>query len=235
VLTDPTTQDHRRRVIATAVVAVLLLGAVALKITVMQVGQRLGERDWRSGDPRAAQGWFGWTARINLVERWIAPYNQGVAAHAQRRWDEAAERFERSYDLAPDTAHCRVALNWAWTLEAAGDELDAAGDPQTAALRWSAAKTVLDRAGECDENDAAQQPSEPEPPTPQQQPNQTQQRLDQKLETDERPPPEKPQPPDPDQQAEQLAERNRDGARDKQRSEDQREGEPPDDGPVRAW
>ncbi|WP_418058815.1 hypothetical protein [Pimelobacter simplex] len=160
---DPLARARRRSVVLTAFVVVLVLGAIALKVTSQQVAQALGDRAWRAGDPAAAERSFEISGRLNLVQRWIAPYNRGVAAYGQRRWGDAAGWFEQALDLAPESARCRVALNWSWTLEEAGDELAAAGDRTGAAGRWNEALVVLDRAVGCAEGAASGQPDAPTP------------------------------------------------------------------------
>jgi len=157
-------RGRRRSVIITTLVTVLVLGLVATKVSSMLVAQRLGERAWRDGDYAAAGRYFAFTSHLNAVERWIAPFNRGVVDYSRRAWDDAADWFEEAMELAPDSAHCRIALNWSWTLEAAGDELAEAGDDDEAALRWLEADSVLGDAVDCDKDDeSSKQPSDPSP------------------------------------------------------------------------
>ncbi|MCR1785895.1 hypothetical protein KVF89_25395 [Nocardioides carbamazepini] len=232
---DPLARGRRRRIVTTAVLAVFLLGAVAAKITSMQIAQTLGERAWRSGDPAAAERLFSLTGRLNVVQRWISPFNRGVAAHERREWADAADWFEQAMALAPESARCRVALSWAWSLEAAGDELASSGDP-AAAGRWSAAKSVLGQVDECEGGGAA------EPPRSSSSAQETEGRLDDKLSngaadgSDEPGTEQRTESSREQQQAERLDERNRGAAQDKRRAEDQQQqSEEPVDGPDRTW
>lgn len=159
---DPLAASRRRRIVVTVVVTVLLLGGVLTKLVSMQVAQVLGERAWRSGDVATAQRHFAVTGRLNVVQRWIAPFNRGVAASSNRDWDDAVGWFEEAMGLAPDSARCRIALNWTWTLEAAADEHTAAGDRTGAVNRLTAARAVLGQAVGCDEGKSGKQPEQPE-------------------------------------------------------------------------
>lgn len=161
---DPLARGRRRTILIAAATAVLVLCVVAGKLSTMLVAQSLGERAWRDGDAVAAERYFEIAGRVNVVQRWIASFNRGVAAHGQREWDEAARWFEAAMEVAPDSARCRVALNWSWSLEAAGDELAARDEDDEAALRWTAADGVLGKAVGCDQSGAGGQPTEPDPP-----------------------------------------------------------------------
>lgn len=256
MLPDPYERGRRRRVVATAAVTVLLLAVVALKVTSMQIAQKVGADAWRSGDGTAAERWFALTDRLNLVERWVAPYNRGVAAHTRKEWSEAAARFEQALSVAPASVECRIALNWTWTLEAAGDELAEQGDAQGTHARWAEAAGVLAEAGGCDEDASSESPSSPSSQpaddssegdpeeggetgergdSEQGQVDQTKERLDQKRQVGEQDPKDGPEDQGSDDRADQLAERNRQGAREKQRSEDDSGTRKPDDGNDRTW
>ncbi|WP_235736270.1 hypothetical protein [Nocardioides alcanivorans] len=166
-----------------------------------------------------------------------------------REWRAAATWFEQASGVAPESAHCRIALNWTWTLEAAGDDFADAGDEQTATLRWAEARRVLTEADGCDEGAASEQPPSPEPESPE--PNdegedsdpadsergrvdQTRERLEKKLEVGEQEPQQGPEEEAQEEQADRLTDRNREAARERRRNQDQREGRP-DDGPDRTW
>jgi tetratricopeptide (TPR) repeat protein len=227
---DPSAAARRRTVVATAVVVVLLLGAVTVKLTTMQVAQLLGERAWDAGDPVAADRRFEVAGRLNVAERWIAPYNRGVAAYGQGAWGDAGDRFEEALDLAPESARCRVALNWTWSLEAAGDELAAGGFDQDATTAWNAAAGVLEDVEECTDGSAAT--------AEQQEHEETRQRLESKAPgASGFDPPPGPGEGTAEEQAQQLDQRNREAAENRQRLEDQgrTDGEGPTDGTERTW
>ena len=73
-------------------IAIGLLTAVARLFGTILVAQLLGSRSWRAEDPISAGQHFAVNHRLNVVERWIAPFNLGVAAHGQGRWLARAGR-----------------------------------------------------------------------------------------------------------------------------------------------
>jgi tetratricopeptide (TPR) repeat protein len=225
---DPLAQGRRRSVLVTASVAVLVLLVVAGALTWVQVSQALGARAWREGDALTAAHRFAAGSRLNPVERWKAPFNRGVAAYSLKAWAEAAAWFETAMDRAPEGGRCRVALNWAWTLEALGDELEAGGDHDGAGGQWRSAQAVLAKATNCDEDPGAAS-SERE------QAEQTQGRLDQKSAGAQAPH----APEDGDaaeqNQHQQLEERNRQGAANRQQREDQHDGGASPANQGRTW
>jgi tetratricopeptide (TPR) repeat protein len=233
VLEDPHVRSRRRSIVVTAVLTVLVLGAVAAKVTSMLLAQDLGERAWQSGDLARADRYFAITDHGNVAERWVAPYNRGVVAYGEREWNNAAAWFESALDVAPDSARCRITLNWSWTIEAAGDELKAAGDADGAARRWAEAENVLDQAVGCAQDTSSEQPTEArprpgedkhvDPTSEQQQVEKTQQRIDLKLSGDQSPPAAPPGEKPSQDQATRLADRNADAARARQGAQDQTE------------
>ncbi|MBC9734019.1 hypothetical protein [Nocardioides marmotae] len=136
-------------------IAVVL--AVAAYLGVLVTSAVAGDRAWREGDHAAAERWFRVADRIDVVERWKAPYDVGVAVFSQGRWLEAAELFGRARTDVPQHSLCRVALNEALALEVLGDHLEEADDPAGAKARWARAQQVLAEAQGCstDEADAA--------------------------------------------------------------------------------
>lgn len=260
----PLARSRRRWIVMTAVISISLLLVLSLKIVTMQVGQILGDRAWRSGDSVAAERYFELSGQANFFQRWIAPFNRGVAAHGQREWDDAVMWFVEALELAPDSARCRIVLNWVWTLEAAADEYAAAGNKQEAEVRWRGAQRVLNQATNCDDGSSGNQPTEPEPepepdepsPTPepedseqassesdegeaeadseQGQLNETQERLEGKI-TGQRELQDDGDRPDSEDKSERLTERNREGAKIRQNTQDQRQTEEQDSGPRRTW
>lgn len=150
-LPEPLLKSRRRRMLATSSVVMVLLIALTAKLATMLVAQALGSRAWEAGDAVGADRYFAVNQRFNLFERWIAPYDLGVAAQSRKEWQDASALYQQALKLAPDSARCRIVLNWTWALEAGGDEAKAAGDLDTAARFWRQAQTTLQQAGECDD------------------------------------------------------------------------------------
>lgn len=136
---------------------VLLASCLGLALLAQLGLTALGTAAWKRGDPLAAEQAFSRGLAVNLVDRWVLPFDRGVARFSQRSWSGAAEDFELAASLAPPEQQCIVRLNWAWALEAAGDEFDRAGDARNAVGYWQAATRVLTEAN-C--ADAAQSPED---------------------------------------------------------------------------
>lgn len=146
---DPFEQRRRRQVVAGASITAVVLAAVLSKAVLTVGAQAAGERAWRDSDHVAAARWFGLNTNLNLVQRWIAPYNIGVAAHSRGRWSEAVDAFTAATEVAPDSVICRIALNHALSLERWGDALKDADDLSGARTRYREAEQVLAEAENC--------------------------------------------------------------------------------------
>ncbi|WP_181312273.1 hypothetical protein [Nocardioides campestrisoli] len=148
-LRDPVGDRSRRGARRAGLAAITLLATVATYLAVLATSVVLGDRAWRQGDHAAAERWFGVADRIDVVERWKAPYDLGVAVFSQRRWLESAELFARARAHVPEHSLCRVVLNEALALEVLGDELDEATDAVGAKARWAQAQQLLAEARGC--------------------------------------------------------------------------------------
>ncbi|QCX28231.1 hypothetical protein [Nocardioides jishulii] len=148
-LDDPVRARTRRRVVRGAVATVAAATVVLGHLAALTGSAFVGERHWREGDHAAAESWFRVSDRIDVLERWKAPYDVGVAVMAQGRWLEAADLFARARRTVPAYALCRVALNESLALETLGDELAEADDQAGARSRWSQAQQVLAEAEGC--------------------------------------------------------------------------------------
>lgn len=147
--TDPVRERTRRRLRVAGVSALVVLVLVSGHLAVLGMSLALGDRAWRDGRHEAAERWFTVADRIDVVERWKAPYDRGVAAFSQERWLDAAELFERARQHAPEEALCRVVLNESLSWEVLGDQLAESGDQAGARARWTRAEEVLAEAQGC--------------------------------------------------------------------------------------
>lgn len=148
-LDDPVRARTRRRVVRGAVATVAAATVVLGHLAALTGSAFVGERHWHEGDHAAAESWFRVSDRIDVLERWKAPYDVGVAVMAQGRWLEAADLFARARRTVPAYALCRVALNESLALETLGDELAEADDEAGARSRWLQAQQVLAEAEGC--------------------------------------------------------------------------------------
>ncbi len=158
-LLDPVRARTRRRVRWAGGVCVALVVAAAAYLAVLATSAVAGDRAWRHGDHATAERWFRVGDRIDVVERWKAPYDVGVAVFSQGRWQEAAGLFARARADVPQHSLCRVALNEALALEVLGDHLAEADDPVGAKARWAQAQQVLAEAEGCSADDAGAEDS----------------------------------------------------------------------------
>lgn len=164
-LPAPLLRARRHRTIRTGILALAGLALVAGAFTTILLSQQLGIRAWQEGDPTAAGRHFTLNQQLNLVERWLAPFNQGVTRHGRGEWLEAAALYEEASATAPESARCRVLLNWSWALESAGDQADRAGQPEAAHRNWATAKEVLSRADGCDDGSSGLEPEDADRPS----------------------------------------------------------------------
>lgn len=163
-------QTHRPRRTGTLVRTVLATSLCLVAVVPFCGGwlaTGAGNRAFDAADHRGADEWHALAERLALTDRWIPAYNRGVANHGARSWLAAAEQFAAAAETAPAQFQCRVRLNWAWTLEAQADELEAAGDREAAVPLWGQATQVLVEANCSDEQpepspEPSAQPSEPD-------------------------------------------------------------------------
>lgn len=171
VVVDPTRGPRRRRAVLAAVIGSLLLATVVAKAATALVGQNLGERAWRHGDHVAAERWFALASHVNLVERWISPYNLGVVAWSRGEWQDAADLFGDAAEVAPAHAMCRVLLNQSLSLESLGDAQTQQNDEPGAARTYRLAQSVLSRAEGCSASSAQAETPEESPASPSSEPS----------------------------------------------------------------
>ena len=120
----------------------------------------------------------------NVFEPYLPYFNRGDAFAGDVNYGPAIDDFEIALELAPQEKQCDVRLNLALGWERFGDAYVEAGFLQGAINLYAASKAVLDAAGpECD------------PPPNQEQLQESQERVDEKIENaedqlDSQPPPE---------------------------------------------
>lgn len=178
----------RRRLLLLGVVPLLASGALGLKVGWMEHHNGAGASSLTAGDAGDARQAYATGSRINVLEPWVAPYDEGVAAFVQGEAADAVALFDRALEVAPVEEECRVRTNLALAKELQADAVGAA-DLARARLTWLEGRQVLERCltvepasvdrdvvAKVDERlarklaDAAklleQEQSEPEPPQP---------------------------------------------------------------------
>lgn len=185
----------------------------------------LGVSQTTAGDHAAAEGSFSAAERIGVVERWVAPFDRGVALYHQGQWDAASSSFERAAALAPSQSQCRVRLNWAWSLEAAAK--GAGDDPVSSLARLQQAQFIL-AAAPCQADDAAPTDAEGKSGELEQQWNDTRERID--SESSAQPTEAPDDPVVPKDNSEELANREQQAQEQRQQALDEATREESDDG-----
>lgn len=119
--------------------AALLAVAVFLAVPLWSVGA--GNRAVEH-DPLGAEEHYA-AAFLAPYERWVAPFNRGVARYEQEKWDASAADFELAALLAPIERDCMIRLNWSAALERGADALVDDDDLPGATVRYQQALLVL--------------------------------------------------------------------------------------------
>ncbi len=152
----------RRWLLLAGVLPLLLCVALALKVGVMLAHDRAGRDALADGAAARARDSFAANRSLNLLQPWVAPYDEGVARFTLGDHGGAVVSFEAALADAPSQEQCRVRVNLALSLEAVGDQAatagGAAGDPagdaggqdlhQVAQRSWQRARDTL-AGGDC--------------------------------------------------------------------------------------
>ncbi len=159
----------RRALIVLGLVPFVLALGFAVKVGLMLAHDRDGRAALEAADPATARAEFAANARLNVLESWVAPYDEGVARFELGDHAGAVTLFSTALPLAPPGEVCRVRVNLALSHEAAGDAAvtaarGLAGDAvtraeDTAREAWARGRDVL-AAGAC-LTGSAQEPKDP--------------------------------------------------------------------------
>lgn len=135
----------RSRLLILGILPALVVTGFATKTAHLLHHSSQGAGALEAEDPVAARRAYASTGRVNVLEPWIASYNEGIAAYFQTTSEDgnsAVELFELALELAPAKERCRVRHNLALAIEAEGDA-DAEADLTEARERWFEARTTL--------------------------------------------------------------------------------------------
>lgn len=166
-----------RLVVAGATLVCTGLAVVGIKLTAVAFNDWMGITASETPNPHEASQWFARNLVFNYTEPWVALYNAGTAAYGELQWVAAEQYYRRALPLAPSSEKCRVMLNLAWTLEARGDALKAAGNVADARQAWDEARdalpqTVCPQPERKHQEQTSQRIGDKQAQTPRQQPNQ---------------------------------------------------------------
>lgn len=136
--------DLRRRLWLAGVLPALLLLAISARTVGLLVGQAAGESDYSAERYPAAGQHFALNRVLNPVVRWVAPFNEGAALHADERHGDAVRAYRAALDLAPEPWQCVVRNDLATALEARGVAEQEDGLLSEAITTWEEARVVLE-------------------------------------------------------------------------------------------
>ena len=90
---------------------------------------------------------FAVNATLNLMERWVAPYDAGIARYRLTDFAGAVDSFQDALATVPTEHACEVRINLALSQESVGDAAMAGGEAATAGDAWRAGVATLARGG----------------------------------------------------------------------------------------
>lgn len=165
------TRRARRRLVlwALPIAAILLIGAA--KLVAQHLVAMLAVSQYDAGDYEAALNTAQLQKYGNVVETWKPYYNTGTSLLQLDALPQAEGELREALALAPPPEQCPVRSNLAITLERQGDQAAAAGDADGARRFYLDGRSALVSA----DVSCAQSPTQPTM-------NDTQERLEQKLE-----------------------------------------------------
>lgn len=209
----------RRRLFVLGLLPVLLSLVFTLKVAVTLGYNHVGRERLASDSLASAADAFASSGVVNVIEPWVAPYDEGTVAYLRGDFDGARTLLSSALESAPGSEACRVRVNLALTHEALADAARADGDLSSARASWGSGRSVLAEGGCAPRSAASDQERDA---------RRVDKRLKAKLaDTEQKEPERVEEPPPADDQ--DLEERN-DRAEDiRQRDEDKRdeEREPP--------
>ena len=126
----------------------LLLLLVGGRVGLLAWHEHDGENAYALGDFAAAAREFDANRSVNPFQRWVAPFDEGVARHSDGDLDAAIRDYGVALESVPQSRECTVRVNLALAHEARGDALAASGDADGSRRAWQTGRDVL-AAGRC--------------------------------------------------------------------------------------
>ena len=141
-------QRLRRVLLLAGILPALLVAGYAIKVVLMVQDNAGGRDSFADGRYADAGSSFADTRTLNWFERWVAPFDEGTAHHADGAHAEAIADYEAALEHVPQDEECTVRINLALAHEAVGDALQEQQDGEGAVESWQAGIDVL-AAGDC--------------------------------------------------------------------------------------
>ena len=134
----------RNRLYLVGLLPSLLLLALSLRVALLLHHESAGMDAYDRGEPRVAAAEFEANRVLNLIERWVAPFDQGASLHRAGAYAEAVTAYEVALGLAPEEWVCAVRNNLALAHEGIGDAAADDGQREDAETAWLAGREVLE-------------------------------------------------------------------------------------------
>jgi len=148
-MTSDNPRAHRRRVLQ---LAGLLPAALAIaffgKVVAMTHHDTAGQAAWDERRGAVALEEYAANQSVNIMERWLAPYDAGDAAFLLTDYERAARYYTAALETVPHEHECTVRINLALADEKIGDAAAGAGSRDEAEDAWKDGIATLD-AGDC--------------------------------------------------------------------------------------
>lgn len=140
---------HARRVLYLAGLLPLLAAlAFSVKVFVMLHHDGAGEDAWARRDGATALEQYAANRSLNLLEPWIAPFDEGDAAFLLGSYPRSRDLFITALTTVPHKQECTVRINLALAYEAIGDAAARSGALDDATAAWRDGITTLND-GDC--------------------------------------------------------------------------------------
>lgn len=138
-----------RRILHLAgLVPLLATLAFSGKVFMMLHHDGAGEDAWIRGDGPTALEQYSANRSLNLLEPWIAPFDEGDAAFLLHDYAQARDLFVIALTTVPHPQECTVRINLALSYEAIGDAASSRGALDEATADWQHGITTL-AEGDC--------------------------------------------------------------------------------------
>lgn len=141
-MTGPSRRRTRNRLYLVGLLPALLLLLVSGRIALVLQAESSGQDRYVRGAFEQARDSFAANAVLNPFERWIAPFDEGVARHRAGDLEGAVGSYEQALEHVPESWECAVRSNLALAHEAIGDAASAERTVDAEAS-WAAGREAL--------------------------------------------------------------------------------------------
>lgn len=144
--TNPNRRRWRNRLFLIGLLPLLLSLLFFGKVALMLNAQAAGDDAYGSDSFGKAAGKFAKNQKLNVMEPWIASFNEGAARQQEEKYDDALGRYDDALEDVPDDQECVVRTNMALAHEAIGDAALEGGKKPDAIAAWQEGIAVMGEA-----------------------------------------------------------------------------------------